>query len=538
VAEVRRWAVSVWARCHPQHDLTAFAAGLQDDDPAVVATVLQHLARAEDPAWDAVLLHALDLVPAAARPAALRALGARARTLPRKATARRQAVVERVAASLSRPADAAALVAALDALEAADDPTGEPALARLHARLQARPGGPADDALTGRIVALRAQLGGRRVWPELLAAWREVGARGPVADGLGVGLGLPRTAGGLPDPAAAEDAVAAWEEAFDVALLDPDDLLRIEGAAHDARAGATALRATLTRHTLARRLDPSPWVHATLPSPARDVRALWVATDALLDAIARAPDDARAPEELGLALAAVLTTLSRLDELGALDPTTAARRLRATAQVPDAIATALQRQRGGLQALLGALQGKNEGTGPSAPAAASAATLLTPLAARRPTALRALVAALDDPRPHVARAALDALDTAGEAAAAALADRLERDLAPGRRQGSDAPHEPLPDALLAAAARRPTPRIRDALARHLREGPWLDVRVALALADLGEPSVAGVLAAAWRPGQPALAARLQRLAALHPDAPKESADAQAAWRADLAGRPP
>ncbi|MFM2162768.1 MAG: hypothetical protein RLZZ383_2280 [Pseudomonadota bacterium] len=519
VGAVRLRAVQRWIDQHPRTDLVAFATAITDPDPRVVDAVAKHLAGAGD-RWVPVLLRAAELertrsvAGAEGDPSPLLAAAARtghADVASPLISAFVRAIRERRPGGLKlgqalghvRHAKVAEVLrAVVDALVA-------------------------DDLFAGAAVASLLAQGHRADMARVVTAWRRMddwappgaGVTGALLQWLGTPTAIRRSlerAWRSPSPV---DATLRVLRAALPATFVPD---RAEPAQMLTRLADTC--ADILRH---RNDRIGEWLReGDHHEPATDYRALAIAVDALTEALARPPshpqDPGRQALELSVAAAAVTTLASRVDEASALEGLQAATRRatawalfrRPTLATPSCVETVLTDGHKSNQAeLVAVLEGDDDDV-VVARACRMATRVLAPHADPHPVAY-ALARLADRAAPDVAAEAIPPLVALGDAATDALVSLLD-----------DTPS----DEVLAALGRLGTQAAHDALVTTWQAAVAVDLRVAEAIADIGHHEALDLLAPAWGPGLPPLAALLDGLAALHaPDDPR-----RVQWAADLA----
>jgi hypothetical protein len=516
---VRLRAVHRWIDQHPRTDLVAFATAITDPDPRVVEAVSRHLAGAGE-RWVPVLLRAAELergrsvggvegdptplLCAAARTGHADAASPLISAFVRAIRERRPGGL-RLGQSMGHvrhPKIAEVLRAVVDALVA-------------------------DDLFSGAAVGSLLAQGHRADIGRIVVAWRRMqdwappgaGVTGALLQWLGTPAAIRRSlerAWRAPGPVEATLRVlrAALPPAFVPERAEPAVMLQ--------RLSETC--ADILRH----RNDPlGDWLRGGgHHDPATDYRALAIGVDALTEALAR-PADAPQPAarqalELSVAAAAVTTLASRVDEVKALqglEPTT--RRAtawalfrRPTSATPACVHEVLtDGHRSNIGELVGVLEGDDDDV-VVARACRIAQDVVSPGADTRSMA-HALARLADRAAPEVAAEAIAPLVALGDTATEALVALLD-----------DTPS----DEVLTALGRLGTVAAHEALLHAWRGAIAVDLRVAEAIADIGHADALELLAPAWSPGLPPLAALLDGLAALHaPDDPR-----RVLWAADLA----
>lgn len=509
---VRRWAVSAWTALYPDADLVGLARLLLDPDPEIRDDVAQHLAATHDPRWTPVLLKALELAEPDHKRTFVTALGTLAdpRAVPALASLLRQVRSGRD------------LVALIDALSAHKVEGSWKALAPLLELATA------DDVFAANLVGRMLALGRRADVADLTARWRswEPGERSPVASAIAHWLGAE------PDHVSLAARLPSWgvrKVLRHLARTDPrlqltDDVLDVleRAEATSPFAFLRALQGSLVATLTLRRDRIERWVHETLGPPAADYRALVVGAEALVAALAAvAPEPERAAAETSLALVAWLTVLVGVDVERALkEGRQRSQRARELFLAPREVVSprigeVLLKDAARSAPWLADLLGSDA----PEPVKIRAADLLTRIGRQHPEHLAPHVGALADAlvehnEPELTQALGRALRAAGPVAARGLAPHL---------------HDEASDELIEALGKLPCEDSFQALAAAWTHAVRLDLRVAEALTDLGDPRAIALLSPGWVPGLVPLAAMLDALCALHDLHPPE----RAAWRSEL-----
>jgi hypothetical protein len=511
-ANVRRWAVSTWIALYPDGDLVGLARMLLDPDPEVRHDVAQHLASTRDQRWTPVLLKALELAEEGDKRTFVEALGVLAD--PR--------AVPALSSLLRRVRSGRDLVALVDALSAHRVEGSWRALAPLLELLSA------DDVFSANLVGRILALGRRADVADLVARWRTWDDRTPspvagaIAEWLGAEADLVRAAARLPDWGVRQ--VLHRLSRLDPRVRPPAEVVDVleRAEATGPTALLRALHGALVGLITQRRDRVDAWVHEVLGPPAEDYRALVVGAEALLAALAAVPPaPGREEVETALALAAWLSVLVGVDaqrELkGARDRHLTARELFLAPRsvVSPATTAALASKPDKAVSWLAELLTTD------APDLVKirAARLLADLGKGRPERLTPWLDRLTElPGQRLDPALFDAvvqvLRVAGPVAAESLAAHLDEEAS---------------DEVIEALGKLPCEVSFQALAHAWTTAVRLDLRVAEALTDLGDPRAVEVLAPGWMPGLVPLAAMLDALCTLHDLAPPQ----RAAWRAEL-----
>lgn len=495
-ANVRRWAVGKWIDQHPRTDLVGMARLLLDPDPELRHEVARHLARSGEQRWGSVLIKAMELSRGRTRLRLVEALGEMGHA----------PAVPHLMPLLKQARDGASLVTIVRALGRIRDEASSRALHPLLDHIRA------DDAFSGVLVRSVLALGRRDDVAMLVDRWRgwpdsdTASIDRSFMDWLGVDELLVERMRRLRQGPA---VVLALCERDGTWAAPPEIATALAQA---WRAGPTQLLRAAHRvcvQLLVQRGDDlRGWVlDRTLGAPDADYRALAVGAEALLGALAaEEPDDDRAPREARLALAVLITLASREHEArtlaGAADPVAEAWRLfRAPrAVVAPEVEALLLAQRQRAVAPLADLLTSDEAD-PVVERACRLAGRLVLSGARCEALTRPLLAlVIERSGSELADAAADALVLIGPAVIPETAAALDE----------------LPaDELLDVLARIPIEASFDAIAGSLLRGVVLDLRVAEALVDLGDVRAIDLLAPAWSPGSPQLAAMLEAVASLH-----------------------